>query len=170
MIRGPVAPEFGWVARYARLMRRALVATLLTLLAACAQEPEPTAEPSPTASPETASPSPAPTDDASPESDAECVDETLSGKASATVHQVDDSFSPRCLIVLGGQGLVIRNDGANLHNFSVDGTDVDIDIPPGEVVRTEAISGAVPAGTHTFFCSYHRSRGMEGEITVSEAG
>lgn len=146
-------------------MARALF-VLALLAASCAQEaatPPPSVSPSPeeTLSPTEESPSPAP---------AECVDATAAGRPEVTIRLVDDEFAPACLTVLGGQGLKLANRGANLHNFSVEGSDVDIDIPPGETIRTEAIGGAVPSGTHAFFCEYHRSRGMEGELTISEAG
>lgn len=148
-------------------MVRALI-VLALLLASCAQEaaaPPSSESPTPeeSATPTEEPPSP-------PPEEVECVDATASGKAEVTVRMVDDEFAPACLTVLGGQGLKLTNRGANLHNFSVEGSDVDIDIPPGETVRTQAIGGAVSSGTHVFFCEYHRSGGMEGEITVSEAG
>lgn len=147
-------------------MARALV-VLALLLASCAEE---AATPPPSASPTPDETVTSPEESPSPPGEVECIDATASGKPEVTVRMVDDEFAPACLTILGGQGLKLTNRGANLHNFSVEGSDVDIDIPPGETVRTEAIGGAVTSGTHVFFCEYHRSRGMEGEITVSEAG
>jgi plastocyanin len=144
-----------------------LAVLLGLLLSACAEEtagpPEPTAatpEPAPTASP-------SPQETGGPE---DCVDATIGGEFEVTIRERDNVFSPSCVVVLGGQGLELLNRGSNVHNFSVEGTDVDIDTPPGEATRTEAIGGAVEPGTYTFFCSYHRSLGMEGELTVSAAG
>lgn len=150
------------------LMSRAIILATL-VLASCAEEataPPPMESPTPettVASPE-ASPSP------EPPAGGECVDATASGRPEAALRLHDNEFVPACLTVLGGQGLKLTNHGSLLHNFSVEGSDVSIDVGPGETVRTEAIGGAVPAGTHVFFCEYHRARGMEGEITVSEAG
>ncbi len=152
-------------------MTRALV-VLALLLASCAEEaagpptgtPSPSPTPQATFAPTEGSPSPEPPEDV------ECVDATASGKPEVTIRLVDDEFRPACLTVLGGQGLKLANRGANLHNFSVEGSDVDIDVPPGETIRTEAIAGAVEPGEHVFFCEYHRSRGMEGHLTISEAG
>jgi plastocyanin len=148
-------------------MVRALI-VLALLSAACAEQtaaPPASESPTPqatlTPSEETPSPEPA---------EAECVDATATGRAEVTIRLVDDEFVPACLSVLGGQGIKLANRGASVHNFSVEGSDVDIDVPPGETVRTEAIAGAVEPGTHTFFCEYHRARGMEGQITISEAG
>lgn len=148
-------------------MARAMI-VLTLLLAACAEE---------TAAPPAASPTPettfAPTEGTptpEPQSTDECVDATASGRPEVTIRLVDDEFVPACLSVLGGQSLKLANRGSAVHNFSVEGSDVNIDIPPGKTIRTEAIAGAVPSGEHVFFCEYHRSRGMEGHITVSEAG
>jgi plastocyanin len=149
-------------------MARALI-VLALLLAACAEEtaaPPASESPTPEAtfapSEQTPSPEPPP--------DMECVDATATGRPEVTIRLVDDEYVPACLSVLGGQGIKLTNRGGSVHNFSVEGSDVDIDIPPGETVSTEAIAGAIEPGTHTFFCEYHRSRGMEGQITISEAG
>ena len=147
-------------------MARALI-VLALLLAACAEEtaaPPLSGSPTPEATFAEETPSP------EPPTEAECVDATASGKAEVSIRLVDDEFVPACLTVLGGQGIKLANRGGSVHNFSVEGSDVDIDVPPGETVRTEPIAGAVEAGEHAFFCEYHRSRGMEGQITISEAG
>lgn len=147
-------------------MARALI-VLALLLTACAEETAaPPASESPTPEATFAEETPSP----EPPAEVECVDATATGRPEVTIRLVDDEFVPACLSVLGGQGIKLTNRGGSVHNFSVEGSDVDIDIPPGETVSTEAIAGAVEPGTHTFFCEYHRSRGMEGQITISEAG
>jgi plastocyanin len=158
----PIVPGNSMLGAVARL---ALV--LAFLLAGCAEEtagpPEPRA-PSPEAAPTTPPPSPAPS------SEEECVDATIGGEAEVTIRQLDNVFDPSCLVMLGGQGLELLNRGSNVHNFSVEGTEVALDTPPGQATRTEAIGGVVEPGTYTFFCVYHRSLGMEGELTISTAG
>jgi plastocyanin len=147
-----------------RFMARALIVVVALVLGGCANEPAapPSAEsPTPEATPAT-SESPSPTEEP-------CVDATITGE-EVTIRQRDYAFSPACVIMLGGQGLEILNRSANLHNFSIEQTQVDIDTPPGEDTRTEAIGGVVEPGTYTFFCKYHRSRGMEGELTITQAG
>lgn len=148
-------------------MLRPLLAVTL-LLGACAEE---AVAPPPSESP---TPGPSPTEspfvELTPPGEEECVDATVTGRPEVTIRQVDDAFSPACLTVLGGQGIKLANRGASVHNFSIEGSDVDIDTPPGETVKTRAIGGVVEPGTHTFYCEYHRSRGMEGEITITEAG
>jgi plastocyanin len=146
-----------------------LVFAALLVLTACDAEPEtaPPATPSPTPVP-TASPSPVlgPTPTPSPA----CTDATVTGAVEVRISARDFSFDPSCLIVLGGQGLVVRNTGANLHNLTVEDSSVRFDVPPGGVARTAAIGSAVPPGTYAFYCIYHRGQGMTGELTVSEAG
>ena len=154
---------------YAPSVRRSLLPFVFVTLAACAGQPEPATQPTSSPTPDaTAEPSPeGVTPPPGPES---CRDETTGG-AEVRIRANDNVFSPGCLIVLGGQSLELRNEGSSLHNFTIDGTDVDLDLPPGgEPTRTEAIGGAVAAGTYGFYCSYHRSLGMDGEITVTDAG
>ena len=98
-----------------------------------------------------------------------CEDATVGG-ANVTVRLEDNMFDPTCLVVLGGQNLRLVNEGANLHNFTVEETQVDVDVETGTSESTGAIGQAVAAGTFTFFCKYHRDLGMEGDITVTAAG
>jgi plastocyanin len=150
-----------------RFMVRALIVVVAFVLAGCTNETAApsAASPTPEATPATSEP-PSP----QPSAGAECVDASITADVQVRIAQRDNFFSPACLVVLGGQGLDIANRGANLHNFSIEGTQVDLDVPPGEVTRTEAIGGAVEPGTYTFFCKYHRSQGMEGELTITQAG
>jgi plastocyanin len=136
--------------------------------AACSAQPVgaptptvPEQEPTPTPT------SPSPTTPFIPAAD--CEDATLEG-AVVTIRLEDNVFLPECLTVLGGQSLRIRNRGSNVHNLSVEGTDVDLDIQPGSQTSTEPIGGIVPPGTHIFYCAFHRATGMEGEITITAAG
>jgi plastocyanin len=149
------------------VLRVLLAATLL--LSACESEPE-AADTAP--SPVTPSPTPAPTASPAPSPAAEraCIDATVTGEVMVRIRVQDFVFNPDCLIVLGGQGLEVRNGGQNLHNFSIEGSQIGFDVPPGQVTRTEAVGGAVPPGTYEFVCFYHRAQGMTGEITVSAAG
>ena len=142
---------------------------VLVLLTACAEEPEARrpGAPSPTPVP-TAVPSPVPAP--SPTAEPVCTDASRTGSVEVRMVARVFAFDPSCLIVLGGQGLVVRNAGSNLHNFTVEGSSIGIDVPPGEVVRTEAVGGTVPPGSYSFYCIYHRGQGMTGELTVSAAG
>jgi len=141
---------------------------ILLLLAGCGNGGETTSTPSPTPQ-TTVEPSETEPVEAPPPVE-ECTDETITGNIEVTIRETDNEFSPSCLIVLGGQGLEIRNRGETLHNFSVEGTQLDLDTRPGEATRTEALAGVIEPGTHRFICKYHAARGMRGEITLTEAG
>jgi plastocyanin len=150
-------------------LRVLLVAALL--LSACESEPEAADTALPTSSPTpvpAASPSPSPA--ASPTAERACTDATVTGEIMVRIRAQDFVFNPECLVVLGGQGLVVRNGSSNLHNFTIEGSPIGFDVRPGEVTRTEAVGSAAPPGTYEFFCFYHRGQGMTGEITVSAAG
>jgi plastocyanin len=82
------------------------------------------------------------------------------------VTQADFSFTPSALVVSTSQGLSIKNVGPSLHNFSITGTQVNLDVQPGQSTNTEAIGGVVNPGAYQFFCKYHKSQGMVGTITV----
>jgi plastocyanin len=151
-------------------VRAAALAAVVLTVAACESRPvgapsppPPTTQPTPSPSPL----SPSPTAPLAPAAD--CEDATLEG-ALVTLRQEDNVFDPECLVVLGGQSLRIRNVGANVHNFSVEGTTVDLDLQPGSQDDTEPVATIIAAGRYTFFCKFHRSIGMEGEITITAAG
>nr|MBA2599747.1 cupredoxin domain-containing protein [Actinomycetota bacterium] len=63
---------------------------------------------------------------------------------------------------------VIRNEGRNLHNVSIRGTDIDRDIRMGESFRLSSVGERLEPGTYQIFCRYHDYEGMTGEITVTD--
>ena len=144
--------------------------TLALLVAGCTGRQSPAQTPTaagPTIEGTTSPLSPSPSDPFVPT--AGCEDATVGG-ANVRLRMEDNVFDPACLVVLGGQNLRLVNEGANLHNFSVEETQVDVDVPTGTNENTGAIGEAVPSGTFTFFCTYHRELGMEGDITVTAVG
>jgi hypothetical protein len=61
----------------------------------------------------------------------------------------------------------VKNEGFNLHNFSVVGTNISIDIAPGHEFRWAHIGARLKPGFYTVVCKYHASVGMTGNFTVS---
>jgi plastocyanin len=58
--------------------------------------------------------------------------------------------------------VTIENEGSTEHNFTIESQDIDEDIEAGKdttVTVTMPQSGAV-----SFFCEYHASQGMAGEL------
>ena len=75
------------------------------------------------------------------------------------------AFAPKCLIARSEQAIVLENQDGVLHNFTITGTQVDVDVQPHDVFNGE--SAGLAAGTYAFFCKYHRSVGMAGTIVVT---
>jgi plastocyanin len=85
----------------------------------------------------------------------------------ATVAMADLTYLPGCFIVRSrGQILRIKNADHTTHTFTVDGTDVDVELPAGTNAKTTgdlADAGLVP-GTYPFHCRIHTS--MTGVVIV----
>jgi plastocyanin len=92
-------------------------------------------------------------DGSPPEAGADCAD--LTGSATAAIAMLDNTFNPACFKVSEDQGLTLRNDGVALHNFKVEGSDVDLDVRAGEETNTEAIGGILEPGSYKVTCKYH---------------
>jgi plastocyanin len=92
-------------------------------------------------------------DGAPPEAGADCVD--LRGSPTALIIMLDNSFNPACFKVSRDQSLTLRNEGVALHDFKVEGSDVDLDVRAGEETTTEAIGGVLEPGSYKVTCTYH---------------
>jgi len=77
------------------------------------------------------------------------------------IHPVDQTH------IAGDRGFTIKNEGRNLHNFSVTGTDISIDIKPGGVLRWPRLGDHLKPGFHTVFCKYHAYQLMTGSFWVT---
>jgi plastocyanin len=95
-------------------------------------------------------------------------DKSSSGSVGGpSLEAVDNAFKPAQLTAAAGQKvtLVLKNDGATLHNFSVDALGVSKDVEMGKQVTISFTPTS--AGTLSFYCKYHQALGMTGSITVS---
>jgi len=79
------------------------------------------------------------------------------------IHPVDD---PR---IAENRPFVVKNEGRNLHNFTVVGTDVDVDIAPGHELRWSRLGDHLPPGSYRVICTYHDYLGMVGDFIVTKA-
>lgn len=61
--------------------------------------------------------------------------------------------------------VMLENNGVVEHDWTVEGTDIEIYTEPGE---SNAAEVELPAGEYTVYCSIpgHRDAGMEGTLTV----
>ena len=83
---------------------------------------------------------------------------------TVTVTLSDFAFDPPVVIASTDQAIELVNEGSALHNFSVDGTPIDVDVNPGETQTLAAPGSSFPAGTYTLFCKYHQAQGMVGAL------
>lgn len=85
----------------------------------------------------------------------------------ATLVMVDRAFLPGCFVARGnGQTLRVKNADHVTHTFTIDGTDVDIEVPAGTTITTTGDAGLAP-GTYLFHCRIHPS--MTGVMIVRPA-
>jgi plastocyanin len=103
------------------------------------------------------------TSDGSPTSEATDV----SGVSELDMEVDNFYFEPDDLQGSGGQtlSLHLENESDTTHTFTIDDQDVDVELAGGESADVDVTfpdSGAV-----TFYCRFHQSSGMEGELTVA---
>ena len=96
----------------------------------------------------------------------------MSGKSTFTLQAETDNgtnyFSPTIVEGTAGQKvtLTITNTSNSVkHNFTIESQNINKDLTPGSEVT---VTVTFPqSGTLEFFCEYHRSLGMAGELSTS---
>jgi len=91
------------------------------------------------------------------------------GSKAVTGSSIDveaDNYYFEPSVITGKPGekvtVTIENEGSTEHNFSIESQDVDEDIDAGKDVT---VTVTMPSsGTVSFFCEYHKSQGMAGEL------
>jgi len=63
---------------------------------------------------------------------------------------------------------IVKNEGQNLHNFTVVGTPISVDISPGHELRWNRIGDHLKPGFYEVFCKYHAYLGMTGNLYVTK--
>jgi hypothetical protein len=69
--------------------------------------------------------------------------------------------------IASGRAFVVKNEGRNLHNFTVVGTDISPDIRPGHELRWARISDHLKPGVYQVICKYHAYVRMTGVFVVT---
>ena len=87
--------------------------------------------------------------------------------SNATIRLYDRHYEPN--VLSGPPGLrvtlMVRNEGTQLHNFSLPAQTIAQDVPPGSIV---AVPVEMPSsGDAVFFCRFHRDAGMLGALVAS---
>jgi plastocyanin len=70
-----------------------------------------------------------------------------------TVRLEDFAFEPDCLLATSGGSIRVENVGDAPHTFTVEGTDVSLDVAAGETAEG-SLSGVDP-GRYAVTCVYH---------------
>ena len=63
---------------------------------------------------------------------------------------------------------IVKNEGQNLHNFTVVRTGISVDIEPGHELRWNRIGDHLKPGFYTVSCKYHAYLGMTGNFYVTK--
>ncbi len=153
------------------LGRAAAAALALGLLAAGCSKSTPSASPS---APAASSAAPSAAGSASPTTTTIGSDTAnnhgsaeVTSKTSLDMVQGDFYFGPTILSGSAGQTLTIKltNNGKVTHNFSIDSQHIDKTLSPGQ---SASVTVTFPTSGFTeFYCKFHRSLGMVGELTVA---
>jgi plastocyanin len=85
------------------------------------------------------------------------------GDGALTLTMVDNAFEPVDLTAPAGAEVSLVNDGAAVHNLTVEGSEIDVDVAAGE---TGTATLDLDPGEYRTFCEYHEAQGMEGTLTV----
>jgi uncharacterized cupredoxin-like copper-binding protein len=81
----------------------------------------------------------------------------------------DDGFYFKPTVLTGSANqslkLEIKNEGTAEHNFTIESLGVNVNIQPGQ---SQEVTVKFPgSGSVEFYCSFHRSLGMAGELEVA---
>ena len=76
----------------------------------------------------------------------------------------DNQFDPATIAAATGTSLEVSNEGGAPHNFSVAGSDIDVDIDPGETVSVD--TSGLEAGSYDVECKFHSKAGMTATLSL----
>jgi plastocyanin len=62
----------------------------------------------------------------------------------------------------------VKNEGQNLHNFTVVGTGISVDIQPGHEMKWSRLGDHLKVGSYQVICTYHEYLGMVGNFIVTK--
>lgn len=89
-------------------------------------------------------------------------------QGTATVEMINFEFEPLTTSMTSDQGLLLVNEDAFAHDFTLDQYDIYVYTGPGSEAVVDLSS--VPPGTYDYFCSLHTDpatgEGMTGQLTI----
>jgi hypothetical protein len=79
------------------------------------------------------------------------------------IHPEDD------IEIAADRPFVVENQGRNLHNVTIPGSDVKEELRPGKSLRLPPVGTFLEIGkTYSVLCKYHAELGMTGAFTVTK--
>jgi hypothetical protein len=78
------------------------------------------------------------------------------------IHPEDD------IQIAADRTFIVKNQGRNLHNFQIGGTDIDENLRPGEQFELDPLGAELGPGVWTVSCKFHATMGMVGQFEVVE--
>jgi plastocyanin len=91
----------------------------------------------------------------------------VSGMGSFELEADNFYFNPTTLTGTAGETLKIevKNEGSTVHNFTLEDQNIDQDVDGG---KSATVTVKFPAsGVLEFYCKYHKSSGMAGQLKAS---
>ena len=73
---------------------------------------------------------------------------------TTSVELQDFAFEPACIESSATATFTLRNTGSAAHTFTIDGTDVNANVNPGDTA-TVTLSGLTAGTTYRVVCTYH---------------
>jgi hypothetical protein len=80
------------------------------------------------------------------------------------IHPEDD------IEIAADRTFIVKNEGRNLHNFSIPSIDFTKNIRPGKELRFAPIGETLEPGVYSVLCEIHVDQGMVGQFRVTDSG
>ena len=85
--------------------------------------------------------------------------------STSSVDLRDYAFAPTCIASTSGATLTLHNTGKVIHNFTLDGHDLQRQVAPGDSATVTLPS--LPPGLYRVVCTLHESVGMVAALKIS---
>jgi plastocyanin len=92
---------------------------------------------------------------------------SASSSGKTEVEMDDYYFDPKVIKGKPGDTIILelKNEGSTQHNFEIESQGVDQDVQPDDEAEVQV---TIPkSGSVEFYCKFHKSQGMEGELEAS---
>lgn len=93
------------------------------------------------------------------------------GTADLVVEDKPPFYDPKNLEIALNREITftVFNDGKKVHNITIPGFAIDMDVEPGQTidVKLPAVSAPPRDGFYSFYCKFHQSEGEAGRINIA---